>query len=496
MTASQVSPRGSAPARARARTAGRAWTAVCAAAFVLLCLLLGRFVTDDAWISVRYAENVASGGGFAFNPGGPRVEGFSNPGLVSLEALGVALGIPAVTTARALGVASGVALLVLLHIAAPPVVGRRATRIAIAFTALFPPMALWAVGGLETLPAALATTAGVLALARPAPALRHALLAGSAFTVLPWLRPEGLVIALAVAVAAEALTLLRGPDRRPAAARLGLAAGLPLLSQAALEALRLGVWDHLLPNSVYYKSATGETFEVLTGFLRLGAPVLAAAAAGLLLARGRARLLAVAPLVYAAGSIGMMDSVNSFSRFFLPTWPLWALLAAVAIAAAGRRTPVLAGALAVALAALLFPRVGADTVRFASDYASCKQAVREDAAAWLRTRTPPGAAFSISDAGLVPARAQRPAVDQMMLNEPELQRLHPVSVGRKVDHVYDSRPHVLVLAGREPGRFTPRYEVDAAIARDRRFAGYSLAHVAGADCGYTLFAFRQSRTTR
>ena len=69
-------------------------------------------------------------------------------------------------------------------------------------------------------------------------------------------------------------------------------------------------------------------------------------------------------------------------------------------------------------------------------------------------------------------------------------------MGRKVDHVFDSRPHVIVLAGRDPGRFVPRYAVDAAIAADPRFAGYALAHVSSADCGYGLFAFRQSRTTR
>jgi len=166
------------------------------------------------------------------------------------------------------------------------------------------------------------------------------------------------------------------------------------------------------------------------------------------------------------------------------------------LSSGGRRAPALAAGLGALLVALVVNHTAADAARFASGYAACKQAVREDAAAWLRSSTPPGAAFSISDAGLVPARAQRPAVDQMMLNEPELQELHAASVGRKVDHVYESRPLVLMLAGRDADRFVPRYGVDAAIAADPRFAGYALAHVSSADCGYTLFAFRQSRTTR
>ena len=61
--------------------------AAAVAAFLGLCAVLRGFVTDDAWISVRYAENLAAGHGPVWNPGGPRVEGYSNPALVALEAL-------------------------------------------------------------------------------------------------------------------------------------------------------------------------------------------------------------------------------------------------------------------------------------------------------------------------------------------------------------------------------------------------------------------------
>src|SRR4051812_29090301 len=85
----------------------RAWTAACAAGFLLLCVLHRRYIADDAWITVRYAENLASGAGLVFNPGGPRVEGFSNPLLVSVEALGATLGLQPIDVARASGIASG-----------------------------------------------------------------------------------------------------------------------------------------------------------------------------------------------------------------------------------------------------------------------------------------------------------------------------------------------------------------------------------------------------
>src|SRR5215218_8273957 len=160
----------------RTATAERVWAAACAAGFALLCAALHRFVTDDAYITARYAENLAAGAGFTFNPGGPRVEGYSNPLLVSLEAFGATFGLPAIAVARAAGVASGLGLLAVIHATGPAALGRAASR--------------------------------------------AALVAGTALAVLPWLRPEGLMVALAVAVAAEAPGALRG--RRIALERLAL----------------------------------------------------------------------------------------------------------------------------------------------------------------------------------------------------------------------------------------------------------------------------------
>ncbi len=89
------------PSRPRSWSAGEylGWAVVGLPALVhlALCWLLRGFSTDDAWISVRCAENPATGEGFVWNPGGPRVEGFSNPLLVNpllvaVEALADAVG--------------------------------------------------------------------------------------------------------------------------------------------------------------------------------------------------------------------------------------------------------------------------------------------------------------------------------------------------------------------------------------------------------------------
>ena len=350
----------------------------------------------------------------------------------------------------------------LIHRRAPALVGPTATRVALALVALFPPFALWAVGGLETLPAALAVTAGVLALCR-----RDLVTAAVALGVLPWLRPEGLVVALAVVAAA------RLPPRRALAV-----AAVPIASQMLLEAGRVAVYGHLLPNSALYKAAAGGTFDVIAKLATTAAPVVVGGIAGALLARGRVRLLVVPPLVYLLGSLRMLDSADAFGRFLLPTWPQWALLAGLAAAHARPRAGLAALAMIVALAGAV-DLYG--VTRFDTRYAACEVTARTGATDWLRVHTKPGATFSISDSGLVPARADRTAIDQLTLNEPVIRR----TVEGRAASVLARRPDVLVLM--------PRYATDRTIEQGAN--GYRLAAVErgrGPRCSYHLSILSES----
>jgi len=482
---------------------GAAATTACCLVFLALCWVLRGFVTDDSWISVRYAENFAGGAGAVWNPGGPRAEGFSNPGLVYVEALADAVGWSAMSAARVLGVLAGLACVVLVHRAGRAVVGDVAATAGALLTAASAPFALWAVGGLETTATAAVLTAAVLAVARPGggrPAVAAALLA-----LLPWLRPEGLVAALAVAGLSEGPALLRSATRAAAARRLAVLAGVPVLSQAALEAVRFTVYGHWLPNSVLYKSGTGETFGVALKFLDHSALVLGLAVVGVLLLRRRQLLLAVPAVVYLAGSVGTLDSANAFSRFFMPVWPQVALLAGVAVAAGARaaargarRPGPIAAALAVAVAAVVvvvMPGSVRDVGGWQQGYMGCRVAAREDVARWLRTRTPPGTSFAISDAGYVPARAGgRTAIDNFMLNDPLIQRTGPLSPSERADIVHERRPDVLVLASRDPERFDPVYPTERELREHPGAADFSLSHVGSGDlpCGYHLMVFQRS----
>jgi hypothetical protein len=294
--------------------------------------------------------------------------------------------------------------------------------------------------------------------------------------------------------------------RREAVVRLALAAGIPLTSQVVLELFRLGVYGHLLPNSALFKTGTGGTFDVLGRFGEQAAPMILVAAAGVVLARGRVRVLAVPPLVYAVGAIGALNQVNYFSRFLLPAWPQLALLAGISLATAGAalgrwRVPatVTAAAALAAAGLLLLGGNMSDTTTSAARYAACGQRSRANAAKWLRRHTRRDSVYSVSDVGLIGASSgARTVIDQLGLNEPYIQHGGPLSYAERAKYVLDQQPDTIVLVSRRIHHFLPSYLTDAAVAAEPRFTGYGLAHVARVDstCHYQLFIYRRGARHR
>ena len=66
--------------------------------------------SDDAYISLRYAENWANGYGPVFNPG-ERVEGYTNFLLVAVEMLLFKLGLEGLLPVKIFSIFCGIALL-------------------------------------------------------------------------------------------------------------------------------------------------------------------------------------------------------------------------------------------------------------------------------------------------------------------------------------------------------------------------------------------------
>jgi hypothetical protein len=330
------------------------------------------FFCDDAFITLRYAQNLALHGQPVYNPG-ERVEGYTSFLFMLFAAAGWL--VPALSPTawvQGVGAVSGAAMLAATFALWSRLHSDRRALGALVLIALAvsAPVAAWTMGGLETpLFAALATWSFALALdAAREPTRKHACKLGVVLGLATLTRPEGALVAAAVFVPL-ATTLARSREGRSA---LGLVLASAGSIVGAHLAWRLAYYGYPLPNTFYVKSsgdtallrARGASYVALAA-RELGVGVVAAVAAGLLGAgtafaggpesRSSRRLLAFmagallpAYVVYVALVGG--DFLDLY-RFFVPLLPLAFVLAASLLA--GRLSSFAHGAVATALGAAL-----------------------------------------------------------------------------------------------------------------------------------------------
>ncbi|MFZ5480209.1 MAG: hypothetical protein ACOZNI_25825 [Myxococcota bacterium] len=152
-------------------------------------------VVDDAYVSLRYARNLALGNGLVYNAGEPPVEGYTDFLWVLLMAPGTRLPLHPATWATGWGLAFGALAVMLCERLAHALGAGRASLAAGLALALNPHFGIAASNGLETS----MFVAGVLGAAWAAiagPPVIAGLLAGSLYLV----RPEGLAVGGALAI--------------------------------------------------------------------------------------------------------------------------------------------------------------------------------------------------------------------------------------------------------------------------------------------------------
>ncbi len=113
------------------------------------------FTIDDAYISMRYAENFANGNGLVYNPTDDPLEAYSNFIFVLLESLLVILGLKSVIAVKVMSYSFGIGNLLLLNVIGQLILGAKNKRneigIILILVATSSPFIIWTVGGLETL---------------------------------------------------------------------------------------------------------------------------------------------------------------------------------------------------------------------------------------------------------------------------------------------------------------------------------------------------------
>jgi hypothetical protein len=208
-------------------------------------------LADDQMISMRYAQNLASGFGLVWNRGSAPIEGFTNFLWVLYMAVFHTLGVPRPWISACIEFSGAAFLLLNLvltrrladHLAG---VESGAGVLAAILTAVYIPLDNWAFQGTEvSLLTLVVTTIAYLAVTHEidGPPIKAWLLAAAASLV----RPDAVVIAAALA-AGVVVT-------RPPAWKRNVVFGMTIVAAALIAetALRLWYFGDVLPNTYYLK---------------------------------------------------------------------------------------------------------------------------------------------------------------------------------------------------------------------------------------------------
>lgn len=440
------------------------------------------FTIDDAYISFRYAENLANGHGLVYNLG-ERVEGYTNFLWTLLLALAARLGAPTEAAAKVLGVLSACAALVPTYL-----LSRRLRPLT-----TIPSLAPWLLAS-----SFLFTGYSIFGLETPL--FIALILAGTELffreeereSGVPW---SGLVFALAALTRPEAplfLGLLAVWQASPHFGRRSLARAALFVIPVALHILwRHHYYGSFLPNTLAAK--TGDFEQQLRGgrdylqnYVGHAKPIvwIALVSVAISIARKRREGLAIGSIValYLAYVLAIGGDWMPYFRFVAPAEPFLFLLVDDAIRAIlGRRER--AATIAIAAFAVIMGISRAASLSSAQrDTLKNTKGFWDDAAGrtaeWLVKNGTPGP-LAILDIGYVGYRTGYPIIDMLGLLTPEIAKL-PGGYTRKVgpgytDALFARDPRYFLIISSQKDCKSPSVPGSRAAYNDPRFRrGYRL----------------------
>jgi arabinofuranosyltransferase len=439
-----------------------------------------RFRSDDAYITYRYARNLADGLGPVWNRG-EHVEGYTSFLWMLLLAGMHAMGIDIEVAAVLLATASTVALFVLLwrvslllfdgeeHAAGPQ---RLVLAGAILLVAANTSMGIWSVSGLEMPLAAALIVALIYTYQRESRSARFplsALVLGAAVMT----RPEAGVLVALTGGFFVFQTLRENTHTRRR--HLALFVAIFAILAGAWVVWRWSYYGYIFPNTYYVKVGTpglmidrGLHYVGRYWLKYLVAPALAASMALPLLLRGAPRrdaaFICAVCAVWLAAVVFEGGDVFFEGRFIAPVIAPMYLALAAAVARFSIRLPgqlrlkELGFALAVAGGAVFFLTTSrssqSELAMFRGSLAEWKVEGR-----WIRQNVPPDYVTAVSAAGAAPYFSQRPSLDMLGLTDETIAHTDvphfPQSfLGHEkynLDYVLDARrPEIILLGGTAP----------------------------------------------
>lgn len=422
--------------------------------FVALALFFVGYVSfqseliDDAYISLRYARNLAEGHGLSWNPG-EAVEGYTDFFWVLLLSLSGA----APTGAMVLGAAAGALLLVVVAYPPDPLRTPGLTGALLPVTiAANTAFSFWAAKGLETALFTLLLTVGLFAHAAtrsaviesggsPSSRARHVrvgLVAILLLSVASLTRPEGclfLVLALA-----DRVRHRNDPIRWHAVL-------LAFLLLAPHLAFRLSYYGHPLPNTYYAKVGFGPE-QFLRGlaylwryFAHPGSVLFIVAVVACVSRSAPLRFLGAALAAGLAGIVYVGGDAFGAHRFLVPLVPALHLLTLAGFARmattftarggwSARAATVAPPLLALLLAVAAFASTRAAVLNEEREVARFTSLMVEVGKV-LKEKTPPGVTIALNPTGAIPYYSERRAIDMLGLNDEWIAHSRQETMGTK-----------------------------------------------------------------
>jgi hypothetical protein len=424
---------------------------------------------DDAYISLRYARNLADGRGLVYNPG-ERVEGYTNFLWTMMLAASLKLGLNGVMTARYLGVSFSIAVLLLTSLFSAVAFGRSrpgdwAASLLLSLSGCF---AFWSGAGLENGLFVFTALAGQALFLRKVerPALKRGFSWGGMFALTYFARPDGGLF-FAVAFFLRLFFFREG----------GLRAGLRELAGACAVfwvpvlihlAWRYGYYGDLLPNTFYVKGKTDYKriywgLDYLWSFLKvysllLPAPLFLVFAFKRRLKREVSVLLFAAVYLVYVISVGG-DKVFPYFRLFMVLLPNLYLLIGWGLETlwkeVSERTSVFKAA-AISAAYLLLVSgfaLSASVKGHDWDRTVVIRGTHQDGikiGAWLSVSFPPETWIALNMAGTVPYFSGMPTIDMLGLTDRHIAyRAHkkqvnlPMHEKQDFEYVLDREPTII-----------------------------------------------------
>jgi hypothetical protein len=402
---------------------------------------------DDAYISMRYAENLVEGHGLTWNVGERPVEGYTNLLWVMVLALAGKLGIDMALCAKILGMASAVAGMVLAYFAAnelDPESGYGLAGPMTAFVLAFnPSYVFWAGSGMESSFFAMLLLLSLFLYFKGTAHRTSYIAISIVFALASLVRPEGLLF--------FGLTLLhlcfwQLTRRKRFDAPTLLSMLLPFCLIIIPHYLwRFDYYGYLLPNTYYAK--TGVNNPGVLGGIRYLALYLKSNpwSIGLLLTipffRAYKFILSfvyLSVVAYTSYVVAVGGDWLPFDRFFIPVLPWFAICFAVLVSRplnhvlAKQRTSARRFLLLVVASMLVFCLnsrtlyTSAHRVAYMTkQHASILVAI----GLHLGTSYPPGTEVAVLPAGAIPYYSGFAAVDMLGLNDVHIAHIEKPNLG-------------------------------------------------------------------